>query len=93
MKNNKILVVALTLGLFVSLNTFAQQGNPTPEKMFKRLDTNKDGYLTMKELEGKGISKQFKKIDTDEDEQISLDEFKAFKAKQAEKAKKKKNKE
>ncbi|GAA3597783.1 EF-hand domain-containing protein [Flavivirga amylovorans] len=93
MKNNKILVMALTLGLFTSLSAFAQKGNSTPEKIFKKLDANKDEYLTMVELEGKGISKQFKKIDTDEDEQISLEEFKAFKAKNAEKAKKKKNKE
>ena len=60
-----------------------------PEMLFKKLDANEDGYLSLEEFKkfgemGKGklaehperLEKMFKKLDADNDGKVSLEEFK-----------------
>lgn len=59
--------------------------HPTPEEMFKKLDTSNDGSLTLEEFKAspKGqkdpakAEERFKKMDTDSNGTVSLEEFKA----------------
>jgi Ca2+-binding EF-hand superfamily protein len=76
----------LTLGLilFTLSVTSAQEesndkerrkGPPSIKQIFKDLDTNEDGKLSLKEVKGP-LKKDFKKIDLDEDGFITKAELK-----------------
>jgi Ca2+-binding EF-hand superfamily protein len=92
-KRITVLAVAVLAFSVTTSITAQEKKKPNLEKAFKRLDTNKDGSITVEELEAnektKKLAKRFSKIDTDENEKISLEEFKAFRSK----AKKKKKTE
>lgn len=87
----------LSLAFFaVSFSIQAQdkKREPNPEKMLERMDTDKNGTISLeefksvkrkKEVEAKVLEKNFAKIDTDSNGQITLEELK----KQPKKEKKK----
>lgn len=84
MKNstNKIIGI-LGITLLTSVSSIAQgrengkeQKPPSVKQIFKELDTNEDGKLSLKEVKGP-LKKDFKKIDTNEDGFISKKELKA----------------
>lgn len=60
----------------------------TPEEMFKKLDTDNSGSISLDEMKASPMGKRnpdkveehFKKLDTDNNGSISLDEFKAGRA-------------
>ncbi len=91
MKNLKSIILTIVVtSVSITTKGFAQdKPKPKLEKVFKRLDIDKSGEISIEELEGKKLQKKFKKIDINNDSQISLEEFKAFKKRQEEfKAKK-----
>jgi hypothetical protein len=61
------------------------KGRPGPEQIIQRLDTDKDGSVSLEEFKAGPRAKQdpskaeemFKKLDTNTDGKISLEEFKA----------------
>lgn len=78
--------VILTLGLvlFTFTITSAQEednnkerrkGPPSIKQIFKDLDTNEDGKISLKEVKGP-LKKDFKKIDLNEDGFITKEELK-----------------
>jgi len=86
----KFLMMTLLAGLIACVSSdsaFAQKKRKKkrdPEKIFKRLDKNKDGKLSFDEFKGKRegkrldrAKKQFKKRDKDKDGFLTLKEFKA----------------
>lgn len=82
MKNT---IVKLTLGAIILLATtssYAQppQGHdgkkqPTAAELIKKMDADKDGKLSKKEVKGP-IKDDFEKIDTDKDGYLTLEELK-----------------
>lgn len=84
MKNlaNK-LIGALALVLLISSAAYGQQDNkdekrkgpPSVKQIFKELDVNEDGKISLKEVKGP-LKKDFKKIDTNKDGFISKKELK-----------------
>lgn len=86
-----LLVVALAC-VIGSSAAFAQEGKkkerkkgekPSPEQVFKKLDKDGDGKLTLDEAKGKGkrdpekVEKMFKARDKDSDGVVTLEEFTA----------------
>jgi Ca2+-binding EF-hand superfamily protein len=51
------------------------QGPPSIKQLFKQLDKNEDGKISLKEVKGP-LKKDFKKIDTNEDGFLSKEEIK-----------------
>lgn len=94
MKNStKKVIGVLGLTLLMSATAFAQQrtneerpkGPPSIKQIFKELDSNEDGKISLKEAKGP-LKEDFKKIDTDENGFISKEELeKAPKPKRREK--------
>ena len=80
----KKLILSISLIILVSFSINAQEDNndkerkkgpPSIEQIFKDLDTNEDGKISLKEVKGR-LKKDFKKIDTDEDGFITKKELK-----------------
>jgi len=89
------LAIATTLGFAQDKHSGPPKGGrpggpgngqrPKPEAVFKKLDTNNDGALSLEEFKAGKRAQQdptkaegvFKQIDKNNDGQISLDEFKA----------------
>lgn len=82
-KSTKKVIGILGISLLMSSTVVAQSGNrqdkpkerPSIKQLFKDLDTNKDGKLSLKEVKGP-LKKDFKKIDTNEDGFITKKELK-----------------
>ena len=79
----KKLILAISLGIVISYSTNAQENNeaqerkgpPSIKQVFKDLDTNEDGLISLKEVKGP-LKKDFKKIDLNKDGFISREELK-----------------
>lgn len=80
---NKI-IATFGMTLVVSISTFSQNDNddrekrkrpPSIKQLFKDLDTNEDGKISLKEVKGP-LKKDFKKIDLNEDGFITKEELK-----------------
>ncbi len=86
MKLTTLKIGTLALALFVFSFADAQEKKkPTPEKMFKNLDINEDGAISLEEFKGKKnkkglhpekLEKVFARIDIDANGSITLEEFK-----------------
>jgi Ca2+-binding EF-hand superfamily protein len=63
-------ILGTALLLAAAATTFAQQGppkrRPSIEELFKHMDANKDGKLSIKEVKGP-LAQDFAKIDLNED--------------------------
>ncbi len=102
MKNNILKTVTLGLGLITFSSVNAQEAPKNKEAKFEKIDTNKDGQLSLEEFANyreaireknekepaKGdYSKRFKQIDTDQNGFLSKEEFKNRKDSKVEKMK------
>jgi len=84
-----LVMAVLGLGLLLlPLRTEAQEKPRDAEAMFKELDENKDGKLSLEEFKKaklprladkpEFLERVFSRIDTDGDKYLSLEEFKRF---------------
>ncbi|MFY9243291.1 MAG: EF-hand domain-containing protein [Polaribacter sp.] len=81
-KSASNIIRVLGLMLLTSTITFSQERNeeerpkgpPSIKQIFKDLDTNEDGKISLKEVKGP-LKKDFKKIDTNKDGFISKEEL------------------
>lgn len=73
----KKLILTISLGIVISFSANAQErkGPPSIKQVFKDLDTNEDGLISLKEVKGP-LKKDFKKIDLNKDGFISREELK-----------------
>lgn len=78
-------ILAISFAILTSAFISAQENNddrkrregpPSIKQIFKDLDANEDGKISMKEVKGP-LKKDFKKIDTNEDGFITKKELKA----------------
>ena len=84
MKNNSMTLGLITLGIAVlsSCNIQGQSQNdkpkghkpPSTEEIFKKLDQDEDGMISMEEVKGP-LKDDFEKIDIDENGYISKEEL------------------
>lgn len=84
-----VLTLALSLCLVSPLTAADEKPKRDPEAVFKKLDKNSDGVLSLEEFKGKKdatkAEAQFKRLDKDSSGTISLEEFKAAGKKKADK--------
>lgn len=99
MKSILAAAAALTLiatPVFAEEAAKADKPKADPEAMFKKVDANSDGFLTVEEFTAnkpaektEKLKKVFERKDTDKDGKLSLDEMKAQGAKKDKAAKEK----
>ena len=80
MKTQKTTLIAVAICLFVGINAFSQdkkRERPSPEQMFEKLDTNKDGKIVKDEIKNERLANRFDKMDADGDGGITLEELKS----------------
>lgn len=87
----KKLTLAVLLAFTLAPFAIGADEKPTPDpaEVFKKLDKNSDGKLSLEEFKGKreeeAAKKAFDRIDKNKDGSISLEEFKARPMKKADK--------
>ena len=85
MKSTTLKLGTLVLALFAFSFADAQEKKKaTPENMFKKIDTNEDGSITLEEFKNKKskrevsaerLEKGFAKMDADSNGSVTLEEF------------------
>lgn len=103
MKITTLKLGTLALALFAFTSIEAQEKKkPDPEKMFKRLDANEDGVITLEEFKSakrknevsdEKLEKNFARMDEDSNGEVTLEEMKASREKGKKKGKGKKKKQ
>jgi Ca2+-binding EF-hand superfamily protein len=74
-------VLVIGLGVSPALAGAGKRAKKSPEQRFQKLDTNKDGGLSLEEIKGKGkkdpakVEKRFKKLDRNGDGKVTLAEL------------------
>ncbi len=80
----KFLALAVVCGLVSPLAAADEKPKPDAEAIFKKLDKDGNGSLSLEEFKGKRDAAKaesaFKKLDKDNSGSISLEEFKAARA-------------
>lgn len=85
----KLVTLVLALCAFTSMEA-QEKKKPDPEKIFKRLDANEDGVITLEEFKSakrknevpdEKLEKNFKRMDADSDGKVTFEELKASREK------------